>query len=276
MEIEEAFSRFEKAHYDYVATLSGDLEEWECEARYFKEHFHRKMEMVAKTQRWIENAREITAPHSTEAPHKNEDSVSTASSLLSSNLSVRQLKAKQALAQLKLCQLKKKQALLRQEEERKLELEIVDAQYEIQKSDLQLKLLQDEEPGALTNLHDVFEDLNPFTERGNVGAAKVPKQEYSDPRVERKIDSQNVKLPLNPNAQEFKSWSAGPTVSLAHPEATDPTLSGGIMEKMALTIKQGFALPKKELSVFDGDPLDYWNFIKVARNSFQYFSRLRV
>ena len=39
------------------------------------------------------------------------------------------------------------------------------------------------------------------------------------------------------------------------------------MEKMALTIKQGFALPKKELSVFDGDPLDYWNFIKSFENS---------
>ena len=265
--VSKKFLRFEKAHYDYVATLSGDLEEWECEARYFKEHFHRKMEMVAKTQRWIENAREITTPHTAEALQENEDSVSTASSLLSSNVSVRQLKAKQTLARLKLCQLKKKQALLRQEEETKLELEIVDAQYEIQKTDLQLQLLHDEEPGALTNLRDVFEDLNPFTECGSVGAANVPKQEHSDPRVERKIDSQNVKLRLNPNAQEFKSWSAGPTVSLAHPEATDPTFSGGIMEKMALTIKQGFALPKKKLSVFDGDPLDYWNFTKSFENN---------
>ena len=121
LEIEEAFSRFEKAHYDYIATLSGDLEEWKCEACYFK---------VAKTQRWIENAREITALHTAEALHENEDSVSTANSLLSSNLSVRQPKAKQALAQLKWCQLKKKQGLLRQEEEMKLELEIVDAQYD--------------------------------------------------------------------------------------------------------------------------------------------------
>ena len=58
------------------ATLSGDLEEWECEAHYFKEHFHR-------VQQWIENAREITAPH-TEATQENEDSVpnvSTASSI---------------------------------------------------------------------------------------------------------------------------------------------------------------------------------------------------
>ena len=116
LEIEEAFSRFEKAQYDYIATLYGDLEEWECEARNFKEHFHRKMETVARIQQWIENAKEITAPRNAEAAQENEDSVSTASSLLSSHLSVRQLKAKQALAELKLCQLKKKQALLRQEE----------------------------------------------------------------------------------------------------------------------------------------------------------------
>jgi len=39
LETEEAFSRFEKAHYDYIATLSaGELEEWECQARYFKVH----------------------------------------------------------------------------------------------------------------------------------------------------------------------------------------------------------------------------------------------
>ena len=94
--------------------------------------------------------------------------------------------------------------------------------------------------------------------------ANSPKKEYSDPRVERKIDSQNTQLRLNPTAQEFKSSSAGPTVPLGHPELTDPTLSGGIM---ALTIKQGFALPKKELPVFDGDPLDYWNFTKSFENS---------
>ena len=57
-----------------------------------------------------------------------------------------------------------KARLLRQEEETKSELEIVDAQYEIHKTDLQLKLLQDEEPAALTNLRNVFQDLNPFTE----------------------------------------------------------------------------------------------------------------
>ena len=51
---------------------------------------------------------------------------------------------------------------------------------EIQRTDLQLKLVLDEEPAASTNLGDVFEALNPFTKRGYVGAANVPKQEHSD------------------------------------------------------------------------------------------------
>ena len=72
---------------------------------------------------------------------------------------------------------------------------------------------------------------------------------------------------MSPNAQKFKSWSAGPSVPLANSGATDPTLSGGIMNKKALTIKQGFALPKKESTVFDGDPLEYWSFIKSFENS---------
>ncbi|PFX17955.1 hypothetical protein AWC38_SpisGene17711 [Stylophora pistillata] len=32
-------------------------------------------------------------------------------------------------------------------------------------------------------------------------------------------------------------------------------------------MKQGFALPKKKLTVFDGDPLEYWNFIKSFETS---------
>ena len=80
LKIEEAFSCCGEVHYDdYVETLFGDLEEWEsCEAHCFKEHFHREMETVAKIQQWIENSREITAPH-TEAAQENEDSVSTTS-----------------------------------------------------------------------------------------------------------------------------------------------------------------------------------------------------
>ena len=58
--------------------------------------------------------------------------------------------------------------LLYQEEETKLELGIVDAQYEIQRTDLQLKMLKDEKPAAAADLQDVFEDVKPFSEQVNV------------------------------------------------------------------------------------------------------------
>ena len=59
---------------------------------------------------------------------------------------------------------------------------------------------------AAADLRDVFEDLKPFSERVNVAVANVPGQEYSDPRVQPKIRTQNSPLRLNPGAREFKSW----------------------------------------------------------------------
>ena len=84
----------------------------------------------------------------------------------------------------------------------------------------------------------------------------MPKQEHSELRVERKIGSQNAQLLLNPNVQECKTLPAGPTAGFAHLGTTESTLLGGIMDKMALTVKQGFVLPKKELTTFVGDPRD--------------------
>ena len=263
LEIEEAFSRFEKAHYDYIASLSGDLEEWESEARYFKEHYSRKMNFVSRIEQWIHRARSAVEEREVSEPNP-EDSISTVSSRRSSHLSIRQLKAKQAIAHLKLHQLKRKQELLRQEEETKLKLEVLEAQYEVQKTDLQVKLLQDEEPSDLPN---VFEELNPFSEGVNAGVASVPKQEHSEPRNEQKIRPQGPKLLFNPNAREFASLQVAPSAAFTGLGPTASTTTGEIMDKMALTIKQGFALPKKELTTFDGDPLEYWNFIKSFENS---------
>ena len=63
------------------------------------------------------------------------------------------------LAYLKLKQLTQRQQLLRQEEETKLNLEALEAQYEVQKIDLQVKLLQDEDIDY-PNLPEVFEELS--------------------------------------------------------------------------------------------------------------------
>lgn len=63
------------------------------------------------------------------------------------------------LAHLKLKQLTQRQQLLRLEEETKLNLEALEAQYEVQKTDLQVKLLQDEDIDY-PNLPEVFEELS--------------------------------------------------------------------------------------------------------------------
>lgn len=50
-------------------------------------------------------------------------------------------------------------------------------------------------------------------------------------------------------------------------------------QTMASTIKQGFSLPKPDISKFDGNPLDYWNFVRsfdngIAKNASDDSERL--
>ena len=39
--------------------------------------------------------------------------------------------------------------------------------------------------------------------------------------------------------------------------------------QVAVTIKEGFALPQKELTIFNGDPLEYWSFITSFQKSIE-------
>ena len=253
LDIDEAFARFEKARYDYyIPTISGNLEEWESEARYFKEHCNRKMNFESRIEQWIHSVKVPVVTHE-DIDTQPEDVVSTA------HLSIRQLKAKQALAHLKLKQLTQKQELLRQEEETKLKLEVLEAQYEVQKTDLQVKLLQDEDIDY-PNLPEVFKELNPFDKGVEGRATSGYKQEDPEPRGGQKsIESKGSQSQLNPNALEFKVLPAISSTAFSD-SVNEYILPEEFIDKMALTIKQGFTLPKKELAIFDGDPLEYWNF----------------
>ena len=71
---------------------------------------------------------------------------------------------------------------------------------------------------------------------------------------------------MNPNALEFKGLPARFSTVSSDSE-NEYILPEEFIEKMALTIKQGFALPKNELAIFDGDSLEYWNFIKSFETS---------
>ena len=92
-------------------------------------------------------------------------------------------------------------------------------------------------------------------------------QEDPEPRGRQKsIESKGSQSQLNLNALEFKGLPARSSTASSHSE-NEYILPEEFIDKMALTIKQGFALPKKELAIFDGDPLEYWNFIKLFKTS---------
>ena len=155
-----------------------------------------------------------------------EDVVSTA------YLSIRQLKAKQALAYLKLKQF----TLLRQEEETKLKFEVLEAQYEVQKTDLQVKLLQDEDIDY-PNLPEVFKELNPFDKGVEGRATSGYKQEDPEPRGGQKsIESKGSQSQLNPNRLEFKGLPAISSTASSD-SGNEYILPEEFIDKMALTIR---------------------------------------
>ena len=108
LEVNEAFGRFEKAHYEYIATLTGDLEEIESEGRYYQKHCQRKDIFDLNIKRWIDEVK--SRPRAREGTEiRPEDSISVTGSLRSRNstrVSIKQLKSKEALARLKIEQLK--------------------------------------------------------------------------------------------------------------------------------------------------------------------------
>ena len=146
LEVNEAFGRFERAHYEYIATLTGDLVELANEGRYFQEHCQRKDIFDSNIKRWIDEVKSRSrAREGTEI--RPEDSISAIGSLRSRNstrVSIKQLKAKEALARLKIEQLKEKQDLLRKEEEMKMERQFLEAKYELEQAAIQVKILEED------------------------------------------------------------------------------------------------------------------------------------
>jgi len=74
---------------------------------------------------------------------------------------------------------------------------------------------------------------------------------------------------FNPDARESQSLPLPSSAAPAHIVLGDSMWSQQFMEKVAVMIKQGFALPQKELTVFNGDPLEYCSFITSFQNSIE-------
>ena len=80
--------------------------------------------------------------------------------------------------------------------------------YEVQKTDLQVKLLHDEDIDY-PNFPEVFKELNPFDKGVEGRTTSGYKQEDPESRgVQKSIESKGSQTQLNPNALELKCLSA--------------------------------------------------------------------
>ena len=219
------------------------------------------MDFETKVEKWIHNAKSPLGPIAS-----NEvDEDKTPSNVSSSYSLVRQLKAKPALATLNSEHMSRGDELLRLEGEIKLKLRVLETEHEVLKTDLEGKWSKGEEP-ALAELPDTFNQ--PYCSNGKGSKeplASMPKS--GDP--ERRLREQKPEWRFNPNAREFQSLPFTSSAAPAHNGLGDSMWSQQLMEKVAVTIKQGFALPQRELTVFNGDPLQYWSFITSFRNSIE-------
>ena len=67
---------------------------------------------------------------------------------------------------------------------------------------------------------------------------------------------------LNPRAKEFTHPIVKQDSELSPTDSVDSDFAivEDVLDKVGSTIRQGFALAKPDLSVFDGNPLEYWSF----------------
>ena len=93
-----------------TSTSHGDLEEIESEGRYFQEHCQKRDIFNSNIKRWFDEVKSRARAHEGREI-RPEDSISVTGSLRSRNatrVSIKQIKAKKALARLKIEQLKEK------------------------------------------------------------------------------------------------------------------------------------------------------------------------
>ena len=75
----------------------------------------------------------------------------------STRVSIKQLKAKEAFAHLKIEQLKEKQALLRKEEEMKMVHQFLEPKYELEQEAIQVKILEEDYSVSGSAVLNIFE-----------------------------------------------------------------------------------------------------------------------
>ena len=142
-----------------------------------------------------------------------------------------------------------------------LERQTLGTQFEIDQANLQIQLLESEQNPVLDQPQFVPDNFCPCAKESNVVKHPEVFEEQDEWRPRPFHPKPSV---LNPYAKEFKLHGK-PHVNLekGHSLPTDA------LDNMALTIRKGFALPKPQLQTVDGNPLEYWNFMKSFEASIE-------
>ncbi|XP_078380333.1 uncharacterized protein LOC144663310 [Oculina patagonica] len=159
-----------------------------------------------------------------------------------------------------------------------MERQILEAKYELEQAALQVKILEED--------HSVIDGAKPKMSKqtgssfGEFGSQRDGESKVKDVGVETKTKDDLKRVPydndvicsrLNPHAREFTYAPPIPDNELSQTDSVDSEFAivEDVLDKLGSTIRQGFALPKPDLSTFDGNPMEYWSFIRSFENTIE-------
>ena len=290
--LELAFAKFEQAHISYIDAVDNS-EEMQVATIGFDSEFQRKFEFCERVNKWLSNVHNEepcaeVQPSDSVSQHglsltsiKSHRSGSSTGSRLS--VKVKVAKAEKAIAKLKLNQLKKKIELQEKRDAVQREQEILEAENEVEQATLRAYILEED------GVEEIVDSAQASEGKSLVAPERVSESaSLTAATKEEKVSApvSAAPVPLSPAAPV---WTGGPNHSgiplvktcneVPPPEARFQQLlqqqqqmiqlQQQTFQSVASTIRQGFALPKPELSKFDGNPLEFWNFIRSFENNIE-------
>ena len=214
--------------------------------------------------------------------NKSHHSGSSMDSRLSVKIKV--AKAERAIAKLKLNQLKKKIELQQKRDAVQREQEILEAENEVERATLRAHILEEEDgveqivdPSQATEDKSLFEPERAYESVYLIADAKEEKMSAPLPGTSVTLNPAAPVWTRVPNRCEAPSTRSCNEVSppearfqqLLQQQQEMIQLQQQTFQSVASTIRQGFALPKPELSKFDGNPLEFWNFIRSFESNIE-------
>ena len=282
--VHAAFINYDRAHAVYLESLD-DTEEIQRATLEYESRLKEKFEFFQRVDQWMASSLpslNVQIP-SMEDDIRPRDSVShhgtsatKGSQRSSSRLSVKikEAKVEKAVAELRLQQLKKKlelqercDALLRRQE-------LLDAENDIEAAALKARILEHDIGNASISAPSFknlcVEQKSSMAEQKETfpPSATRPLEELPTPAKHRMLNPNAPEWFAKPSDRDFHQ-SDGSLGQFVQQQQQLMELHQQAFQSMASTIRQGFTLPKPELSPFNGNPLQFWSFMRSFENNIE-------